>query len=393
MSGMNNGRVEPGFEGVRDAFEQNFAEGLELGAAFCLYVDGRPVVDLWGGVVDAASGRAYAEDTLQLVFSTTKGATAVCANMLLERGELELDAEVAHYWPEFAQAGKGHVPVRWLLDHRSGLVDVDGPLTLEQTLAWDPVVEALAAQKPLWEPGVGHGYHAITYGYLVGELVRRVSGKSLGRFFADEVATPLGLDFHIGLPASELGRVAKLDSGGFVKRPRQRAQAASAGGEPGPMQLLRRALGAPAGALRATDVFNRPEVLAAEIPAANGVTTARSLARMYAALAGEVDGVRLLSPAQLEAASVSENQGPDRVLYFPMRFGLGFMQMGALSKRFGARAVGHFGAGGSVGYVDPEFNMAFGYTMNRMQAGLVGDPRSVRLIGAVNRAVGKTGGA
>src|SRR5262245_9465984 len=209
------GTVAPGFEGVRAAFARNFAEHGEVGAAFSLVHDGRMVVDLWGGVADAATGVPYTDDTLQLVFSTTKGATAICANLLAQRGELDVEAPVAEYWPEFGQAGKGEVPVRWLLGHRAGLPYVNGSIELAECLAWDPAVEALAAMEPLWEPGTAHGYHAVTYGWLVGEVVRRISGRSLGRFFADEVAGPLGLEFWIGLPAEQQPRVAPLTNHGL----------------------------------------------------------------------------------------------------------------------------------------------------------------------------------
>lgn len=195
-----SGEVASGYEPVRDAFRANFDKHGDVGAAFSLYVRGEKVVDLWGGVADATTGRPWAEDTLQLVYSTTKGATAICAHVLAQSGALDLDAPVAEYWPEFAAEGKGTIPVRWLLSHRSGLPTVDAHLTPADVIEWQPIVAALAAQKPYWEPGTAHGYHALTYGWLVGEVVRRVDGRSLGRFFADEVAAPLGLDFFIGLP-------------------------------------------------------------------------------------------------------------------------------------------------------------------------------------------------
>ena len=197
------GTVEPGFEAVRDAFVRNFTEHGELGAGVAVHVNGKKVVDLWGGVADPATGRAYDDRTLQLVFSTTKGATAVCVALLAQRGEIDYDAKVADYWPEFAAEGKGEIPVHVLMSHRAGLPVIDRTLTADEVFAWTPVIEALAAQAPVWEPGTKHGYHAVTYGHLAGELVRRVSGKSLGTFFADEVAKPLGLDFWIGLPASQ----------------------------------------------------------------------------------------------------------------------------------------------------------------------------------------------
>ncbi len=195
------GLVEPGFEGVRAAFAANFAAGHEVGAALCVHVEGRKVVDLCGGSFDRDGNLPYGPDALQLVFSSTKGATAACANLLAQRGLLDLDAPVADYWPEFAQAGKETLPVRWLLSHQAGLPAIDRVLTPEEVQAWDPVIDALAAQAPFWEPGTAHGYHALTYGYLVGEVVRRISGRSLGTYFAEEVAGPLGLEFFIGLPA------------------------------------------------------------------------------------------------------------------------------------------------------------------------------------------------
>ncbi len=216
MSDNIDGLVEPGFEAVRDAFAHNFEVGREGGAAFCLHVDGRKVVDLWGGWSDRAHTKSYGQDTLQLVFSTTKGATAMCANLLAQRGELDLDAPVTKYWPEFGQAGKEDVLVRWLLTHQVGLPAVDVTLTPEEAQSWDPAVEALAAQTPFWEPGTAHGYHAITYGWLVGELVRRVTGTTIGSFFASEFADPLGLEFWIGLPAEYEHRVSPVFGGGVA---------------------------------------------------------------------------------------------------------------------------------------------------------------------------------
>src|SRR5437868_1145189 len=204
------GLVEPGFEGVRDAFARNFADNEELGAGFCLHIEGRKVVDIWGGIADPETSRPYDDRTLQLVFSSTKGATAICGNLLVQRGLLDLDAPVTDYWPEFKQNGKDSIPVRWLFCHKSGLPTVDERLPLEKVLEWDPIVNALERQEPLWEPGSAHGYHAITYGWLLGELIRRVDGRSLRDFFADEVAQPLGLEFWIGLPESEEPRVAPL---------------------------------------------------------------------------------------------------------------------------------------------------------------------------------------
>ena len=289
------GAVEPGFEAVADAFRANFEQHGEVGAATAAYVGGRKVVDLWGGVADVDAGTPYTEDSLQLVFSTTKGATAACANLLAQRGELDMDAPVAEYWPEFKAAGKADIPVRWLLCHKAGLPYVDAVLTLEEALAWEPMIRALEVQAPVWEPGTAHGYHATTYGWLVGEVVKRISGKSLGTFFHDEIAEPLGLEFWIGLPDEHQHRVAPLIQwggfGGMADEVQDPAIAAMIEQFIGPDSLLGKALGAPNGVLSdAEGGFNNPAVRAAEIPAANGVTNARSLARMYAGLTGTVEG-------------------------------------------------------------------------------------------------------
>lgn len=422
------GTVEPGFEGVREAFAANFAEHGEVGAGFSLVVDGRTVVDLWGGVADAATGAPYAEDTLQLVFSSTKGATAICANLLAQRGELDVDAPVSTYWPEFAQAGKGDIPVRWLLCHRGGLPFIDAPLGLDELLDWDTAVAALAAMTPLWEPGTVHGYHAVTYGWLVGEVVRRITGKSLGTFFADEVAGPLGLEFWIGLPDAQQSRVAPLTNRGPRRGPRAAgtiltthaapgmavenplvdavAAAANAHADDeglrglvetieqllGPDTMLVKALGGSTALPFVSDgVFNRPKVRAAELPAANGVTNARSMARMYAATIGAVDGSDagpLLAPDQVSAASITQTSGADQVLFFETTFGLGFMTSSPFSPYGGPRSFGHAGAGGSVGFADPDNGLGFGYVMNRMMTNLSGDPRSRGLVAAVYEAIG-----
>jgi CubicO group peptidase (beta-lactamase class C family) len=208
METTYGGRTEPGFEAVHEAFAYNFDQGRETGAALCVHHHGRPVVDIYGGQFDRRGSAPYDATTLQLVFSTTKGATAICANLLAQRGQLDLTAPVAQYWPEFAQAGKADIPVLYLLTHQAGLPAVDRTLSAEEVQAWDPICAALAEQAPFWEPGKAHGYHALTYGWLVGEVVRRVSGRSIGTYFAEEVAGPLGLEFWIGLPEEYESRVA-----------------------------------------------------------------------------------------------------------------------------------------------------------------------------------------
>ncbi|WP_421120263.1 serine hydrolase domain-containing protein [Aquihabitans daechungensis] len=211
------GTVAPGFEPVADAFAANFVEHGEVGAACAVRVGGEEVVDIWAGVADPATGRPYEADTLQLVFSSTKGVVAAAAHVLIDRGLLDPDAPVAEYWPEFAANGKGHIPVRWILGHRSGVIGIDRVLSVEEFTSWDPFVEALAAAEPLWEPDTAHGYHALSFGFLVGELVRRITGTDIGTFVREQVAAPVGAEFHIGVPDAELPRVAPLI--GAVMRP------------------------------------------------------------------------------------------------------------------------------------------------------------------------------
>ena len=381
------GDVEPGFEGVRDAFAKNFEDHGEVGAAFALHLDGKKVVDLWGGVADPKTGRPYTHQSLQLVFSTTKGATAMCANLLAERGKLDVDAPVAKYWPEFAQNGKESIPVRMLLNHQAGLYTVDRPTAYADTLRWDPIVAALAAQKPLWEPGTQHGYHALTYGWLVGEVVRRISGKSIGQFFQDEIAGPLGVEFWIGLPKEQHERVAPLVA---ADEPTDPAAKALAEQFMGPDTVMGKALSC-SGALDSPDgdmSFNRPDMWAAEIPAANGITNARSLSRLYASLIGEVDGVRTLKQSTIDKATEAQDTYSDAVLMgMGTRFGLGFMLSSDFAPFGGPKGFGHPGAGGSVGFADPDKGVAFGYVMNKMQTNLAGDPRTLTLIEQTYKAL------
>ncbi len=379
------GSVEPGFEAVREAFARNFEKGREVGASFCVHVGGHKVVDLSGGTFDREGTRPYDERTLQLVFSSTKGATAVCANLLAQRGLLDLDAPVASYWPEFAQAGKERLPVRFLLSHQAGLPAVDATLTAEEVWAWEPVIEALAAQKPFWEPGTAHGYHALSYGYLVGEVVRRVSGRSLGAFFADEVAGPLGLEFFIGLPAELEPRVSPIISapiGGDASDPNYTST------------LVARALNL-GGAVRGRNWMNERGWHAAEVPGGNGITNAVSLSRMYAGLIGPLEDsptAPLLTPTQVERARTPLTSGPDVVfasagMPLEQEIGLGFWRSGPAALFGGEGSFGHGGAGGSYGFADPEHGLAVGYVMNKMARELV-DPRPHRLIPAVYEAIG-----
>jgi CubicO group peptidase (beta-lactamase class C family) len=390
------GHVEPGFEVVRDAFASNFAQGHELGAAFCAHVEGRKVVDLYGGSFDSAGTRPYGPDALQLVFSSTKGATAVCANLLAQRGLLDMDAPVSTYWPEFAQADKGSMPVRFLLCHQAGVPAIDRRLTPEELQAWTPVAEALAEQTPFWEPGTAHGYHALSYGYLVGEVVRRITGLSLGTFFAEEVADPLGLEFFIGLPEQYEDRVSPIVGANFEGG--IAGDGNGAGGAPAGFAstLVARSLNL-GGAIRDRDWMNQRAWHAAEMPGGNGITNAASLSRMYAALVGSVDGGPpgpLLTPTQVEEARTPLTSGADQVFAsvgftLEQKIGLGFWRSSPVTLFGGEGSFGHGGAGGSYGFADPEHGLGVGYVMNKM-AMEFSDSRSHGLIGALYEAIGAT---
>ncbi|MDT6986619.1 serine hydrolase domain-containing protein [Streptomyces lusitanus] len=385
-----HGEVAPGFEPVRAAFMENFVRHGDLGAAVCVYRDGRPVVDLWGGVADTGTGRPWTRDTLQLVYSATKGATATMAHMLAERGALDLDAPVAKYWPEFAANGKADIPMRWLLSHQAGLVALDQPVPLQDALAWHPMAAALAAQRPLWTPGTAHGYHGRTWGWLVGEVIRRVSGRSPGRFFADEIAAPLGLDFFIGLPAGEGDRVSRM----VHQRPAVDLTTVPTESVPEELREQVAAWRDPNSfsnrAYAVTDPpeidFDSPEVQAAELPASNGIGTARALARMYAALIGEVDGVRLLSPVALALATQEEVSGKDQVMLIPSRFSAGYMLSTENNPLIGPSSFGHTGRGGSLAFADPEHGVTFSYTMNLVIGGGE-DARAASLVDAVRKSL------
>ena len=258
-----HGACEPRFAKVRDAFAENFARHGDVGAACAVYHRGRLVVDLWGGLADRAAGRPWTQDTLALVFSTTKGVAAACILRLVERGLLDLDAPIARYWPEFAANGKADIPVRWALCHKVGLAAVEGTFTLDQVFAWDPVVAAIAAQKPNWEPGTQHGYHARSYGWMTGELVRRITGQSFGRYVADEIAAPLGLELWVGLPAALEPRVAALIPAPEPADPAVREVIARF---MGPDTLLGKVLSGPSNLFAYDERWNRREFHAAEMP-------------------------------------------------------------------------------------------------------------------------------
>lgn len=363
-----HGSVQSGFEPVREAFAANFERHGEVGAACCIYLHGKPVVDLWGG--------AYERDSLQLVFSTTKGVTAIAAHMLAQEGRLDFDAPVVEYWPEFAAEGKERILVRWLFSHKAGLAALDRPIVLDDILRWTPAVEALAAQRPLWAPGSAHGYHTYTFGWLAGEVIRRVTGTTVGRFVADRIAGPLGADFWIGLPEAENSRVAPILP----------AAPPAAGAELD--SLTRRFLDPTSITFRSFAVvppaeFNEYPFRAADQPAGTGIGSARALARIYASCIGPVDGVRLLEPETVRRATATQASGEDLVLTFETRYGTGFQLPYPFRPMAGEGSFGHYGSGGSVGFANPRLGVAFGYVMSQMRPVYGVDPRTRGLVEAL----------
>lgn len=379
------GQVNDGFGAVADAFRANF-DGVELGAAFCLYVDGKKVVDLTGGYADVEETQDYSENTLQLVFSSTKGVAAICLAMLHEQGVLDYEATVASIWPEFGVAGKRDMPISWPLSHRAGLATVDNPPPIEEVLKVQPVLDALAAQSPLWELDGSHGYHAITYGWIAAEILRRLTGVRMNDWLQQHVVEPLGAEFWMGLPQAEHHRVSPMRVGPPPSDPVafERALAMFAPGGMGGRALT---LDMSMGMIDANMSWNRPEVWSSEIPGAAGITNAASLARIYGATVAEVDGVRLFGDATRELVTTPVTSGMDRSLLLETKFGMGFMLANATLSWIGPRTFGHVGAGGSVGYADPDLGIGFGYVMNQMAPGVLGDERSAALTAAVRRCL------
>ncbi|WIX97961.1 serine hydrolase domain-containing protein [Amycolatopsis mongoliensis] len=375
-----HGECAPGFEPVREAFEANFRERGELGAAFTAIRHGEVVVDLRGGWSAPDRAREWGPDTLANVWSTTKGMTAICAHRLADAGELDVDAPVAKYWPEFAAAGKGEIPVRWLLSHRSGVpgIGIDRPVAVEELYDWDLMTSLLAAQEPLYEPGSAGGYHALVYGWLVGEVVQRVAGQGIREFFAEQVAGPLGADFSIGLASdADLDRCAILVDPVMTEEMENALATAFANAGP----VAQAALANPR--LAGHDA-NEPAFRRAVMPALNGHGTARAIATIYGGL---VDGTLLSAPA-LARARESQGKEIDAVLGLPNEWGLGFY-LGSDARGFGPNptAFGHDGLGGSTGGADPENGIAFGYTLNQLGPLIRDDPRKMALIQALYTCV------
>jgi CubicO group peptidase (beta-lactamase class C family) len=395
---MPDGTVKPGFERVAEAFQKNFTDRGEVGASVSVTVGGETVVDLWGGIADRKSGAAWHKDTVSIVFSCTKGATALCAHILASQGKLDLDAPVVELWPEFGQHGKEHVTTRMMLDHSAGVPALRARIKNSGPYEWDYMTGLLAAEEPFWPPGTRNGYHGFTFGWTVGEMVRRASGQSLGAFFQEQVAKPLGIDFWIGLPEAIEPRVAPILTYPLKAEDAKTPFLRDLGTNKTSIPFL---FYMNVGAWRSGGANTR-EGRAAEIGAANGVTNARGLAGMYAPLTA--GGGRLVDGTTLtRMAEVSMATHDDATLRIPTRFALGFMKSMDNRKRslgarlfgedvdsviLGSAAFGHVGAGGSLGFADPVAGLSFGYTMNQMGPGLLMNARGQSLVDAAYLSLG-----
>ena len=386
-----HGDVEDGYGAVADEFRRNFVERKELGAACAVARDGELVVDLWGGYRDKKRTKQWQRDTLVTVWSTTKGMSATAMAVAHSRGLFDLEAPVANYWPEFAQAGKETITVRQLLEHEAGLAVIDQPLELETVGDPDALGAVLAAQRPSWSPGSAHGYHAQSLGWYESQLLRRVDPerRTIGRYFADEVATPLGIEFYIGLPSW---------------LPRERVATFVGGSKAGmalhfrevPFAVLRRMMNPrsmtfkaftnPRALTKLPDI-NKPGLLEIELPSVNGTGTARALATVYGDLA--TGGSRLgLDPETIAELERSQRPAPDLVFGIDSAFRFGFMKPFPILP-FGSsdRAFGHTGSGGSFAYADADSGVGYAYVMNRNGYGLPTDPREVALREALHRVI------
>ncbi|MBV1885924.1 MAG: beta-lactamase family protein [Parvibaculaceae bacterium] len=372
------GQVAPGFEGVRDVFAAHFDSGEEVGASFAIYKDGKYLVDLWGGHADKAKSEEWTRDTLPNVWSTTKAVTALCFALLVERGQMSYDDKVAKYWPEFGAHGKDQLTIGQVLSHQAGLSTLREPISTEDLYDSEGLAARMAAAEPLWEPGTRSGYHAITFAYPAAELVRRITGKTLGQFFREEIAEPWKIDFHIGLPESEEGRVAEMlpAVGASALDPAHMTD----------LQKLTFTNPAPTETLP-----NERAWRAAEIGSANGRGSAVALAKLFGSLAqdGSADGVTLFSAQTRDALCKEQIFNEDLILGLPGSWGAGVLRnLGGVL--FGPNEVsfGHTGWGGSFALCDPKAGLGISYVMNQMGANLAADPRALALLAASYEALG-----
>jgi len=395
-----HGYVAPGFGRVADVFTDNFRRRHELGASFCAYRGGEKVLDIWAGVASPGTRAPWRADTLSTLFSSTKGLTATALLMAADRGKLDYDAPVARYWPGFAREGKGDITVRTLLNHRSGLVGFEMPVTLDDFEGPSPrLLEAMETQRPRWQPGMDQGYHGVTYGPYAGELFRRVMGESIGSFLAREVSEPLDAEVHLGLPAALESKVATMvPTPTFERLTQGLPKLLFSRGLDGRVYRsvankrsdTRYAFRHPAElGLKGLQNFNARRVHAMELPWANGIGNARGLARVYGALAngGALDGVRLVRPETLEPLKRRQSWvEQDRVLQKPMGFAQGFIKEETRLFSPNPAAFGHPGAGGTLGFADPDEALGIGYVMNQM-AHQVRSPRAIELCHALYRCL------
>lgn len=387
------GFCKPDYQSIKDVFVDNFVNKGEVGASLAISIAGETVVDLWGGYCDESRQTPWSENTISIIFSCTKAATALAAHLLIDRGELELDAPVSKYWPDFAQNGKQDTTVRMMLNHGSAVPAFRETLKPGAYYDWDYMIERLEQEAPFWEPGTRNGYHMVSFGWTVGELVKRISGQSLSDFFKQEIAEPLGMDYWISLPESEAGRVAPIIQ--FLPGP-----------DTPPTDFIEALMGDPKSISHLSffnsggwDV-NSTETMTAEIGGAGGLSNARGMVKMYVPLAndGAANGKQLLSMSTIQRMSeVSMASAKDATLLMPTRFGLGFMKTMDNRHRpqghmesviMGRGAFGHVGAGGSLGFADPECHLAFAYTMNKMGGGLMLNERGQSLVDAIYQALG-----
>jgi len=377
------GVINPGFEAVRDEFEHLWNE-IEVGASFCVYHQGEKIIDLWGGFTDRDQGVAWQADTLVNVYSATKGPASLAIAILHDEGLINYEEKVATYWPEFGAEGKQNITVAQLLSHQAGLSGVDARLTVEDLYDWDKMINLLAAQKPLWEPGTAAGYHAIMWGYFPGELIRRITGKTLKEYFHEKVAVPLDADFYIGLPVSEFHRCATLIGPGRARK------------QPAPTPAVKMPR-LHSGSLHNPSISPFKHACStpwrnAEIAASNGHASARGLAKIYGALSmnGTLGGTSIIGPESLWEATKVEVEGiEDLVLGGKLRRARGFMLNSDSAYGPNDESFGHAGAGGSLGFADPDTGLGFGYAMNQMQSDATAVPRSKLLLEAVYRCLQK----
>jgi CubicO group peptidase (beta-lactamase class C family) len=385
-----HGFADAGYGPVIDTFRANFLVRHDLGSACTAYVGGRRVVELWGGVADRRTGRPWNRETAAVMFSCTKGVLAVCVYRLVEDGRVDLDVPIAHYWPAFGDHGKAGITLRDAMSHRAGLPALGTDLSRDDVLAWDPVIRAIEAQRPLHPPRDGHFYHALTYGWIVGEVIRRVTGLLPGRYFGAAVAEELGLRTWIGIPRAARSTVAWMEPplpDEDSDAAREAARLARDNVAVSRSLSMGQAFVFPADDGMVT--FNNPEIQAAEVPGANGISTAESLARMYAACVGPIDGTRLLSPGSIGDALSVRSAGPQRsgMPDDGARWGTGFQLSSPPGQpMLGPASFGHAGAGGQLGFADATREVGFAYISNQM--GGYGDARARELTLALGRVVG-----